>query len=141
MKQRITIDDIRKLTQKQQVKLRQLWHPSIGDTVNDRYDNSVMFVNSRVDDYNITLIRGNSRMKVTKEECLPLLNIGQMIELLEDKQIEWRLDTFTINQDEINIKYNKNELCDTLWFLIVEFVLINEIRCELNNGYFKYTSS
>ena len=114
MKQRIDSSQLSTLTPSQQEKLREWWIPQIGDCiaqpdVTDRF----IFADE-------LLLKG-----LVKENCLPLLSIGQCIELL------FELNAFQerfINEDEVfNCGYdtgwigldwtdrNKTEFIDALW--------------------------
>ena len=118
MKQRIKVQDLRQLTYEQQNKLKSLWLPRIGNTVNYIYDEGVMFINGYAGNYNIVLIRGNERIRVAKGDCLPLLNIGQMIEILEESRVNWENELFCDDCDEVTYKYYNGELADALWNII-----------------------
>lgn len=60
-----------------------------------------------------------------KEDCLPLLGIGQMIELLQKMDFANRyfyltipsigFETFSLGRDECAADYEGEELCDALW--------------------------
>ena len=139
MKLRVKVQDIRQLTQEQQDKLKSLWLPRIGDTVNYIYDEGVMFVNGYMGDYNIVLFRGNERIRVAKNDCLPLLNIGQMIEMLKehdkfdcipsmrhehydgssfiDVGIYTRKNGYISTENFVN-NIPCDELCDVLWAVL-----------------------
>lgn len=78
MRQRITIDNLNQLTPEQKERLREWWKPQIGDLYTNLY---AIFGIYSSKDYNKTsqlLRRGN----IYKINALPLLNIGQCIELL-----------------------------------------------------------
>jgi len=117
MKQRIAVEDLNQLTYEQQNKLRQLWLPRIGNAVNYKYDNEVMFININAGDYNIILIRGNDKIRVAKEDCLPLLNIGQLIELILDNEVKNNYPEF----DGFLTRITK-DTCNEMWKLVINLL-------------------
>jgi hypothetical protein len=103
MKQRISIEQLQELTGEQQQRLRELWEPQCYDAYYD----------SVFDVYNVVIndAFGNVSEYVmqNKNRLLPLLNIGQMIELL------------TLSKAKHVILHEKyNELCDALWSAVKE---------------------
>ena len=118
MKQRMKVQDIRQLIKDQQNKLRDLWLPRIGNSVNYIYDEGVMFINVYAGDYNIVLIRGSERIRVAKNDCLPLLSIGQMIEILDMCKVNWENELFCDDCDEVTYKIYNGELADALWDIV-----------------------
>jgi hypothetical protein len=108
MKQRITVEQLQELTEEQQQKLREWWEPQDGD---------MFFRNNRIQICDIGYHHD-------KDECLPLLDIGQMIELLLDKcgknlniyQCK-NFNTITVTTFK---EYFAQELCDSLWEAVKE---------------------
>ncbi|MNP52803.1 hypothetical protein D3C76_1472190 [compost metagenome] len=94
MKQRIAIDQLNELSEDQKDRLQGLWKPQRGD----------MFFNTQ----NNFVLLAEAGDLLSKKDCLPLLSIGQMIEILQE------YDRF------VDIWYiEKNvfmpNLCDVLW--------------------------
>ena len=94
-KRRITTEQLNELTEEQKVKLRKSWKPQEGDKFIllcchcNKSCIKIKYVH-HVDQYGICLM--NDNLYADKEDCLPLLDIGQMIELLESKGV--RLDIY-----------------------------------------------
>lgn len=111
MKKRISVDQMRELTKEQKKKLCEWWHPEHGDNFYDyietAYTDCIVFLNGND-------IKGCQGDEYKKENCLPLLNIGQMIELLENKEHNNHLirQIFHITSSQID---NVDNLCDALW--------------------------
>jgi hypothetical protein len=112
MKRRINIEQLAELTGEQVRKLHDWWQPSIGDWM-----------------INTNLVKPEPRvLKYTfkHERDLPLLDIGQMIELLQDNDSIIRYEPDEQNELQIykegqwgrNTYYvsllNK-DICDALW--------------------------
>jgi hypothetical protein len=110
MKQRITIEQLNKLTHEQKERLREWWNPNVGDFI--LLTNGEEFVLSFTPPehlYNTYKLEGN----------LPLLSIGQMIEFIQEKKplksiSKARFDKWTVNIETSTLGY-KDELCDSLW--------------------------
>lgn len=101
MKQHISVEQLQQLTEEQQQRLRELWKPK-------RFDVSYDGENAR------SLNFGDYNANKTES---PLLNIGQMIELLRMKSPDKLKDIFfymayEIEDDEIQ---NVDDICDQLW--------------------------
>jgi len=102
MKQRISPDQLNELTPSQQEKLREWWKPEESDTYVS--PNNVEYV---VADYPF----------LDKKDYLPLLNIGQCIELLREKDIdalgkEFWYCAYEIEDEEYHMI---DEMIDRLW--------------------------
>ena len=123
MKQHITVEQLMELTEEQQQRLRELWKREFGDVfyITDYKDNKE--VQMQVMDRVWQLI-----VKDYRKEFLPLLSIGQMIELLDNKTNELRKKDYPTEQDDktdndIAITLSDiyktlregNDLCDVLW--------------------------
>ncbi len=98
MKQHISPSQLQELTEEQQERLREWWKPSWGADLFTCVNESVapygeiQNLTYFFDEYEDKLVDGS--MVFLKKECLPLLSIGQMIELLE------------ANYNEISTGYN-----------------------------------
>ena len=97
MKRRITIEQLQELTEEQQQRLREWWEPTAWDVIAIGTDD--------IQISNVMLIC----TKEYKIKCLPLLDIGQMIKLLNNKRYDW---PYTIYD---SLSKTDNELCDALW--------------------------
>ena len=111
MKQRITVEQLNELSEEQKARLWELWQPSEGDTV---------LVNRGIlKNYVITF----------SEDCLsnfpqkpigyvPLLNIGQMIEIIKDKlsSIHFHGGNVIVSfyHASVEKQFIKDNLCDAL---------------------------
>jgi hypothetical protein len=107
MKQRITIEQLQELTEEQQQRLREWWKPQLYD----------VFIEILIDD---EIIEGSIERKTYEpsKEALPLLDIGQMIELLHSKPSAYELIDICDCMDAyggIIISEPINNLCDALW--------------------------
>ena len=115
MKQHITVEQIQELTPEQQQKLMDWWKPDIGNYVfyqeTDEYGEifdredcicnvwgwkNIIYLNHLID---------GGYKEILTEKATPLLDIGQMIELL-GKEKSGRV---------IMREWQDNELCDALW--------------------------
>ena len=114
MKQRITVEQIKELTKEQGNKLRTLWNPQAGDYMYLR-SGKVLIVEEGTD-----LLRNKS----IYQHRLPLLSMGQMIEILESKDqclnITKKTDLegwgYEIQLRQIDYyKFSTGELCDALF--------------------------
>jgi hypothetical protein len=123
VKQNISIENINKLTDKQKEKMRELWEPKYGDIITSTISNFVMTLKNSI--------------TFDKSYYLPLLSIGQMIEILEKHNILFSITNMCINPfygkrgyavTLTNKKkhYNSEELCDALWNAIVDIMLKEE---------------
>ena len=112
MKRRITLEQLHDLTPEQLKKLNSLWQPEIGDHFSTPF--SLTGTVERIE---------GSRLQRTIDvalcqswpvvNCLPLLDIGQMIELLENSLEDAR--------HYCEIRWCKHEeLCDVLWQMTKE---------------------
>jgi hypothetical protein len=104
MKQRISAEQLKELTPEKQEKLREWWEPKDGDWYYDcdlECDHVVFSCES--DHYH---------SQYPDNDCLPLLSIGQCIELLKGK-------TPKIGINWVDVSYDF-ELIDTLWQYIKE---------------------
>jgi len=138
MKRRITPEQLQELTDEQKVKLKEWWKPEKFDiyfNINSHCSRIVLY--STIGPHGLPVIfhEGNTVMSgqfdYTKL-CLPLLDIGQMIELLTDwayteRKCERSLEIEylpSVNKWEFNMPYisetGKQELVDELWEKVKE---------------------
>ncbi len=130
MKRRITVDQLQELTPEQRQKLRGLWQPT-------RYDIAVSTIDGSFFEANVDWLE-NFRDSEAKELFLPLLSIGKMIELLQDKAKYFCITNMFARTDGIDTgwgvykpsHYNysgfdvhADELCNALWYAVVKEVL------------------
>jgi hypothetical protein len=109
MKKRITVEQLKELGIEERYRLRQWWKPQIGDLY---YLHGIELV-SVLDTSEI------KTLKSIKEGSYPILDIGQMIEFLNDqnKDIFFNLDctipvcSLCVDGDE----YRKSNITDALW--------------------------
>ncbi len=136
MKQRISVDDLWKLAPEQREKLWEWWVPK---------EEGIIYVMGNGDIRTIDEIDIKGRLVARgwdydppqahkKDECLPLLNIGQLIELLKTltyiRSIEptcrvarhnWKVIVCDNSAETIEIiEYYGGELCDALWEAVKE---------------------
>lgn len=142
MKRRIDVMQLNELTGEQKIKLRGWWNPQKYDVVweegelkdgvhNDIYTCVIHGLNCTltqdgnfVDDGTLFYIESDFYIEVYKKDCLPVLDIGQMFELLESIDNEVTIIT-TSNQSkgkyevwlkETGICYiGTGNLCNALW--------------------------
>ena len=127
MKQNITIEQLQELSLEQQNKLRELWQPKPYDQVTYTYKYYDEWITSKIIikglyNENPTKLEEISGLKgecvFLKSKCLPLLNIGQMIEILDrDHVLEMTILEIRVwlRGDIRTIKVYKGDLCDTLF--------------------------
>lgn len=102
MKQHITVEQLKELTEEQKQRLKDWWKPGAGD----------FYV---VWDDHVALTTKESKEYINKENCTPLLSIGQMIELLHKKDaVNHHFIQAYHNMWRVNTHENI-ELCDALW--------------------------
>jgi len=109
MKQRIEASQLQELTPEQQEKLRAWWKPRQGDLFTS-LDSSVR-VKYVIDVDKEGYIYGG-RDWHPKSECLPLLNIGQMLQLIDESGFYARY--------QYMVGHSRNsclpsDFCDQLW--------------------------
>jgi len=113
MKQRITIEQLKELTEEQKDRLRELWSPRLGDAYYHEYSDEAIN----------TYYEGSKDLEdlIKRYDPLPLLSIGQMVDLLHDenKRVsivasgrEWEVIAHS-EHAAINL-----ELCDALWDIV-----------------------
>lgn len=107
MKRRITADQLNELTDQQKERLREWWKPQEGDFVCDEYgDIGVLHKDLDTDwivysDYTTHLNDWDDPN--IKQKLMPLLDIGQMIDLILDK-----------TRTPFNFHCH-TKVCDALW--------------------------
>jgi hypothetical protein len=123
MKQRITVDDLQQLTDEQKQRLKEWWKPGFG-VVFCLMDNDKKDVPEQAMDGSWLIVFGGNKIN-----ALPLLNCGQMIELLENNEISIGGSQFYDKEkdkvyngysvrawfDNNVIEYRAIELADALW--------------------------
>ena len=139
MKQRITVEQIRELTPEQGEKLREWWKPKDGDwfygSYGDRDGDGEWILSPYEVDSGVYGASLHDDYATPDDGALPLLTIGQMIELLCDNDInidDFRLSYIGTACDWVvcqtnqygrffpNKNYTADELCDSLWQAIKE---------------------
>lgn len=124
MKRRITVEQLQELIPEQKQKLREWWKTEVGDKY---YQNKIGTLTSSI---GIDDAASMLSMKF-KRDKLPLLSIGQMIELLESKDqclnITKRTDLngwgYEIQLRQLKYcKFNTVELCDALWHAVKQVI-------------------
>ena len=127
MKQRITVEQLQELTPEQQQKLRELWKPNYGDCACEVGESD--YVEQYKDDPYRHVIENAQNIL---NNSLPLLDIGQMIELLNNKRNQ--AETLEIHapiglidrwcvwyaNGAFPKRYETHELCDALWESVKE---------------------
>ncbi len=127
LKQRITANQLADLTHDQQEKLRRLWKPEYGDCFYDELNGEVF--------YGQVVIGYDADHYEPNMGSLPLLSIGQCIELLQNEAIweedEWYPILVTKTKPSICINWSKPEdypeLIGALWEAVKE-VLAPKVR-------------
>ena len=139
MKQRIDVSQLNELTDEQKQKLREWWKPQEGDYIAGEWLNEndgmelqfLGIVLNIITDGGILLDTGGS---IRWCPDLPLLSIGQMIELLGTKIMEimpnadlpsheTELKTYSVTLCQIksdDFYFKEPELCDALWQAVKE---------------------
>ena len=131
MKQRITPEQLQELTDEQKQHLRNCWEPR---TVDVTYIENMNFEDRTLTGYDTVFVSAkklhsiNYRpLEYTKEDCLPLLNTGQMIEVLQNKIVYFNMtNMFAGTGDKIcwgifkpkTFDMRADELCDALWHTV-----------------------
>jgi hypothetical protein len=113
MKQRISVEQLYELNEHQQNKLRELWHPKDDSgEIGLHIIEGIFLVNYTAGNH----IYDAHEREFIKEHCLPLLNIGQMIELLGINMVSCVQYVTPAWAVHCNAKeYCGVELCDALW--------------------------
>jgi hypothetical protein len=128
MKQRITVEQLQELTEEQKQRLREWWKPEPGDIMLDIKMGCLE-----------TLVEGGNGKAIiehiksdSKARFLPLLSIGQMIELIESKDDCINITKLLTDIDhkelwgwETALRHLRKsscdiELCDALWQIVKE---------------------
>lgn len=125
MKQRITVEQLNELTEGQRENLREWWKPRAGDYFEALTSNPLNRVINEVNSGGNWL--DTNGMGWMKQDCLPLLSIGQCIEFLNDRTAEQPLGYndagcfYTVQigprgaGEGIGSQYVGEELIDALW--------------------------
>lgn len=123
MKQRITAEDLQQLTDAQKQKLREWWKPEMGDMCIN--GNIIILFKHGCSYFGVNIAWNNDynynypSLEMVKKYCLPLLSIGQMIELLLERYGNSQCDiccqnTLSYVNNGNSLMHNR-ELCDALW--------------------------
>lgn len=134
VKRRITPEQLQKLTEEQKQKLRNLWEPLEGDWFLS------MLISKAQSLYSTSADPFECCVPDKDNGDLPLLDIGQMIEMLREEYPDldlyvltnyagtsvWKgigkFDGYKAESDE-RIGFDKNELCDALWEAVKQILL------------------
>jgi len=106
MKRRITAEELNELTPEQKEHLREWWKPITGDKCTDKKGYEFLITGVDGNEY---LYCGDRVEFAASWECLPLLDIGQLIELLRQKDFN-RIVTL-----DYEGAIQEIDLCDVLW--------------------------
>lgn len=125
MEKRITIEQLQELSDDQKKHLQESWKPRRGDTFYRSEGNLVLLVEAASDEG----IESCDEL-ISKQGCLPLLSIGQMIQLVEDFAIskgavwelkhDWYKYSVTIRtdrEDEPVMDVSDKDICNVLWMV------------------------
>ena len=119
MKLRIETSQLNELSDAQKQKLRELWEPQVGDFITVTTE-GIKIPYVLVDTKNkLNLIFTNSEIGTfgnLKDNCLPILSMGQMIEIVGCRELSKILEYGTI-VDGVYIG-----LCDALWQAVKEIL-------------------
>ena len=117
MKRRITLEQLQELTDEQRKKLREWWKPQEGDW----YEIHIKTPGGELKEAR----NANWQIKYEKinSDYTPLLDVGQMIELLQDAPyVRYSFQDKNIikvyrdmEMKSWHIKILENDLCDILW--------------------------
>jgi hypothetical protein len=116
MKQRITIEQLNELTDEQKKRLREWWKPQEGDFIISDKDSRIRIIgkpnNNSATQFFPRALNGYECDIIILKTCLPLLSIGQMIELTESTNIIKYNGGWALDDDAVEFH---DELCDALW--------------------------
>ncbi len=156
MKQRITVEQLNELSEKGKKILRGWWEPKVGDKFITKYSSTyVIYGENDLDSSGDQLltdqpvdsgyygwnnyenfppdkdsIEKTKRYKEVREDALPLLSIGQMIEFLspysqtfiiEDHGTNWKITFDVVGVDKEPVT-KRIELYDALWEAVKEIL-------------------
>lgn len=119
MKQRITVQQLSKLSDEQKEQLRDWWNPETYDiAISHTGEDHCLDVNGN----ELYLVSDNEGTipPLDKIHFLPLLSIGQMIQFIQENKPQLkgisknRFGKWFVNIDTAQLGY-KDELCDALW--------------------------
>ncbi|MGW8823344.1 hypothetical protein ACWGNU_14580 [Paenibacillus lautus] len=134
MKQRVTAAQLRELSDEQQQRLRDWWIPQQGDAYCYQELLGVYYAIDAYGAYVIHYTPGDGysieafRNKHHKLRCLPLLSIGQMIELLRSKGYGVYMNTYEAEWEVVARKDGKSrvalapDLCDVYWEIVKQIL-------------------
>jgi hypothetical protein len=138
MKQRIDIEQLMELTEGQRQNLMIWWNPNPGDcAILETYKGQEIGIINTVDIKQGTIyINWDNTYGFLKEHLLPLLNIWQMIELLDNQDKDhnlyiannpgtstWEIHRIYTKDGKANTTdIEKSEFCDCLWQAVKEIL-------------------
>ena len=119
MKQHISKEDLLQLSPDQQEKPRKWWNPQEGNLFLDEFYTEKLYCEACMLEYRGKMLNMNG--------CLPLLSIGQCIELLEsytpkiEKGRHWMMEIITGKLPNYDFpKYQRKQLIDCLFEALKE---------------------
>ena len=124
MKQRITVEQLNELNHRQKMKLFEFWKPGLGDWIYNPTRKEIGVIcgveGEASNIIHVTWYYGGDSVIQLKGATLPLLTIGQMIELLYNCHtcISIEVGTqgfFASVKAGVKNKQTEEELCDALW--------------------------
>lgn len=116
MKQHITPEQLAELTPAQREALREWWRPAEGDMFYIKHGVTGVIHLLPICTPPIMWVGNDPGYEFRKAESLPLLSIGQCIEYLEDKRIDWPGELFFLKSPIGIVRKDYNgELIDALW--------------------------
>jgi hypothetical protein len=111
MRQRITIEELNELTDEQKVRLKEWWKPHFGDFFiwfgqSDQEDIVLGHEYTHEKCARINSLQEGLRLEFN--DCLPLLSIGQCIEILQSSNTDWTPNGSDWDEpDIIEVLWNK----------------------------------
>ena len=135
MKQRINAEQLQELSKEQKISLKEWCKPQFGDVLNSIKCGEVVFIYANGQD-RLNFDSDGYEWDI-KENCLPLLSIGQMIEILQGKSEQI---TTCYNEKGVELmvwtefpkqiqhisgrlklsRYKADSYCDALWQAVKE---------------------
>ena len=126
MKMRISVEQIRELTPEQQEKLREWWKPELYQPM----------INSHGFEFYLEYLDEGYLKEINSTDrgfCLPLLSIGQLLQLLQDNIKDIRYDPDEENSIQIYkdgvwgrkshyVSLLNEDICNNLWQAVKEIL-------------------
>jgi len=118
MKQHVTVKQLNELSEKGKKKLRKWWKPKRGDKFSNLSWSDEVFYgelssSTEAESYEPDKVYFKGSEGEGKEQDLPLLSIGQMIEFLEENKEDW-INHIVISWEK-RVRLGKNYICSALW--------------------------